>query len=361
MTGQLYAIKGRWYYRYWTVVDGKRIRKSVSLKTTDPDVAKTRAARLALGRSPEAARAPETFEQAARRVLQRQSLKTLDERESRLRRYAFPVCGQVSVTELRPAHIRASLGMAAAAGRSRSMIGHLRDDFSTILDALWKDEAVAENWALRVDLPKEAKVDRRRRITLTDAEFEGFMASPVVPEALKLMALVARTLGGARTSELHASDWSHWALPDLASVRLYRPKTDSWSHLSVPAVLVKDMLLWWRSQGRPERGPVFPDRWGGRHGKRSWARELRRALWLAEIRRTDDRKTCPLQVDTPDTRRVDWHSFRRAYNTGLARAGVSVQQAMALAGHADPRTHMRYVGLTEALAAPEEALPRRGS
>lgn len=241
------------------------------------------------------------------------------------------------------------------------MVGHLRDDFSTILDALWKDEAVAENWALRVDLPKEAKVDRRPRVVLTDAEFTAFQASPVVPDVLKLMAFVARALGGARTSELHAWDWAYLDREQWETARIYRTKTDSWSNLIVPVPLREPLQAWWFVQECPERGPVFPDRWGGRHGKRSWARELRRALWLAEIRRTDDRKTCPLQVDTAESRRVDWHSFRRAYNTGLARAGVSVQQAMALAGHADPRTHMRYVGLTEALAAPEEALPRRGS
>jgi hypothetical protein len=40
---------------------------------------------------------------------------------------------------------------------------------------------------------------------------------------------------------------------------------------------------------------------------------------------------------------VDFHSFRRAFKTALAGAGVNVQQAMQLAGHSDAKTHMRYV------------------
>ncbi len=37
---------------------------------------------------------------------------------------------------------------------------------------------------------------------------------------------------------------------------------------------------------------------------------------------------------------VDFHSFRRAFNTALADAGVSIQTAMRLAGPADAATHM---------------------
>jgi integrase len=42
-------------------------------------------------------------------------------------------------------------------------------------------------------------------------------------------------------------------------------------------------------------------------------------------------------------------SFRRAFNTALAEAGVNVQHAMHLAAHSDPKTHMRYVIKTTAM------------
>jgi hypothetical protein len=66
-----------------------------------------------------------------------------------------------------------------------------------------------------------------------------------------------------------------------------------------------------------------------------------------------------IQTDGPSTQRLDFHSLRRSYNTALARAGVNVQQAMALAGHKSPQTHMVYVQLAQhgALETPAAALP----
>lgn len=357
MAGQLFFVSKSWSLRYWTVIDGRRVRKCVSLGTDDREVAKTRAARLLAGGDVTQARAPETFEQAARRVVAQQAIATGGERLSRLERWAFPAFGALAVTRLRPAHVRGVLDEVVALGRSRTTVSHLRDDISTVLDRLWRDEAIEENWALRVEVPRSARTDERPRVILNDAEFELFQASPVVPTELKLMGLVSRTLGGMRTSELHAWDWRDVDTEGWLTAVVPRVKTRSKTYLAIPNVLVKDMHLWWLQSGCPKAGPVFPDRHGGRHGKRSWARELRRALWMAEIRRGHTKKSCPLQTDFPDTRRADFHSFRRAYNTALAAAGVNVQQAMALAGHRNPSTHMRYVLLSEALAMPEGALP----
>lgn len=78
-----------------------------------------------------------------------------------------------------------------------------------MLDDLWRDEVIAENPAKRVRVPKGAHVDGRKRIILTDAEFNAFMACPDVTPELHTMAIVSRTFGGMRTSDLHAWDWSH--------------------------------------------------------------------------------------------------------------------------------------------------------
>ena len=67
----------------------------------------------------------------------------------------------------------------------------------------------------------------------------------------------------------------------------------------------------------------------------------------------------PLYSETPTTLPVDFHSFRRAFNTALAEAGVNVQHAMHLAGHSDTKTHMRYVMQTTAMGRiPAAAVPR---
>jgi integrase len=358
MAGQLFFVRKSWSLRYWLVQDGRRVRRCVSLGTDDREKAQTRAARLLRGADPATAQAPETFAQAARRILAGQDLATKDERLSRLERWAFPAFGAAPVTAVKPAHIRQALGAALAEGRSRSTITHLKDDVSTVLSQLWRDEVVSENWADRVQVPAGARTDRRPRVVLTDGEFERFQASPVVPDALKLLALVSRTLGGARTGELHVLDWRDIDTEGWLTATVRRPKTRTVTRLAIPDVLLKSLFVWWRAQGQPRSGPVFPAADGRPHGKRSWARELRRYLWMAEVRRAATRAECALQTNTPETLRADFHSFRRAYNTGLARAGLNVQQAMALAGHRNPATHMRYVGLVEALEAPAEALPR---
>lgn len=46
----------------------------------------------------------------------------------------------------------------------------------------------------------------------------------------------------------------------------------------------------------------------------------------------------PLYFETAVTQPVDFHSFRRGFNTALAEAGINVQTAMALA---PTRTHER--------------------
>jgi integrase len=65
-------------------------------------------------------------------------------------------------------------------------------------------------------------------------------------------------------------------------------------------------------------------------------------------------------VTLPTTLPVDFHSFRRAFNTALAEAGVNVQHAMHLAGHTSPLVHQRYVMSTATMRSiPAAALPLR--
>ena len=236
-----------------------------------------------------------------------------------------------------------------------------------------------------------------------------------VPEDVYLMALASRAFGGMRTSDLHAWDWHHVDLEAFASAEVYRPKTDGeddaegvLERLVIPELLRPPLRAWWDRWGRPSSGPVFPimrgKRAGERQGKRSHVREFRRGLWAAGVhrplqgflealgelraaeaaveparalgrrawweakrarRQAEERakELDSVQSDTERTRAVDFHSLRRAYATALAAAGVNVQQAMALAGHRDARTHARYVELAQAgpLEIPERALPPAGA
>lgn len=364
--GQLIWVGKSWSARYWSTVDGVKVRRCVTLETDNRTVARAKLARLVAGDADAAdVQRAETFEEAARRIVKahgEQGLKTWVERMSRLERFAFPELGSLAVTAVRPAHVRGVLETAAQLGRSRTTVSHLKDDISTVLGELWRDEVVSENVALRVLVPKSAATDDRKRVILTDAEFERFMAYPDVSPELHIMALVSRAFGGMRTSDLHAWSWEHIDLTTWLDAHVPRPKTNTRDRLALPAMLVAPLQTWWDGAGRPTKGPVFPMRHGKgageRRGKSSHAKRLRKALWLAGVRRGETPAQCELQTDTAQSRRVDFHSLRRAFNTALADAGVNVQTAMRLAGHRNASTHMRYVLLAERLETPDAALPR---
>ncbi len=411
----LYREPGGWFARYWVVKDGVPLRVTRKLDTHSRPVAQRKLARLIDKQTADPAEAKriETFEEAARRVVAEQKadgLGTARERLSRLERFVFPTLGPVPVDRVDPEQIEAVAIAMHDAGKAKQTIVHVRNDIGGIMGTLWRNGVIPANPVQRVRLPKRLRQDRRPRVVLDEHEFSRLMASPEVPEHLQLMALTSRAFGGMRTSDLHAWDWGHVDTETFASAEVYRPKTDGDEpaelvRLEMPEVLRAPLRAWWTRWLRPSAGPVFPvmngKRAGERQGKRSHVRELRAAVWAAGVHRplpgfpeamqalgraeaavepakAEGRAAWwaaararreaeaaaqaldAVQTDTPKTRAVDFHSFRRGFNTALAAAGVNVQQAMALAGHRDPRTHMRYVELAQSgpLSMPDAAVPQ---
>ena len=140
------------------------------------------------------------------------------------------------------------------------------------------------------------------------------------------------------------------------------------------------------AQRAARQGSPFPVRRGDTAGEvrkpssiaKALRRDLRRAFGIDEPRRvafersngrTDYRtrwepvrdltdRERELFEETEFTRPVDFHSFRRAFKQALADAGVELQQAMALSGASDAKTHQRYLANTsKARRLPEAALP----
>lgn len=338
--------------------------KSIPLETNDKRVAKARQRALA---SDPTTTAPtthiETFEEAARIRLERAtgSRHVTTERESRLRRWAFPLIGKMLVTEIKPGHITSVLEHVAGLGRSSTTLTHMRGDLIWVLGRLVKEEILTRNPARGelVDTPAGTD-DLRPRVLLRDEEFVAFVEAPTTPPQLRMMAIVSRAFGGMRTSDLRAWAWEH---VDLASgaweyADVPRPKTSKkrkrqpgepayvLERLALPPLVAAEVRAWWEAAGRPAEGPVF----AFPPARKSFAADLRAALLAAGVDRRE------LHHDTDRTKRVDFHSFRRAWSTAIGAAGLNAQTAMKVTGHRQLSTHMRYVR-PEVIGIPSAAIP----
>lgn len=348
--------------------DGSYRRQWFDLGTSNPAVAAAKNAqiiqRLNAGEviEPEARASIaeiETFNQAADRICrQRQKDGTgVSDQVQRLRDYVRPHIGRMRVTDIRAGHLQEVLEKACDLGKSKETLTHIRKEMKCIFQALWREEQIPENPCQKgkVLIPKRAKDDGRPRQILTDEEFLQFVGCALVPRTIRMMALCSRMLGGMRTSDLHAWDWSHIDTKAWATARVKRAKTRGWGFMEIPETLGFALEEWWFNHGEPKAGPVFPVTRGPNRGKRrgkiGYARMLRVYLLRAGVTRKE------LHESTEWSRRVDFHSFRRAYASALGDADVNAQTAMKLTGHTKLETHLRYVTRLRPVGAPAAAIP----
>jgi integrase len=260
--------------------------------------------------------------------------------------------------DIRPRDIRAVLDAAVVAGKKQQTVGHIRATIFRVLKRACEDEIIPSNPAALTKTPNLRETKRDRAI-LADDEIAQFFGCEDVDMEIRVMGLVARCEGGMRTRDVTAWDWTMIDRGLFASCTIPRTKTRDPQRLDIPGVLQVPLRRWWVKQGCPASGPVFPVTKGKRKGEArkergvSFAKRLRRALRVAGIDRPE------LFEGTIFSQRVDFHSFRRAFSTALADAGVNAQRAQHLTGHADPRAHARYVMRSKTMQAiPAAALPR---
>ena len=379
--------------------DGSKTRPLYSLGTTDKALARRRLARLnaliAAGLDPhdaaEQATATERVKEYAEAWLTKREAKGIAKaplERGNLKHHILAAIGALPLCDVTPSHIRGILDDVAAKGLRRGTVEQVRGVLHRLFDDAWRTELIEANPVARVRMPTMHEV-RKERVILTDDEFTRFVACPAVDLELRMLSLVARCEGGMRTGDLHKWDWSMIDRVQFAECFIPRAKTRAPQALAIPSTLSPFLRAWWERAGEPEAGPVFPARRGKRAGQakrpsNSYADRLRRDLFRAGVyrvrpvevaavkpgQRTDLGKPTegtklapnpldPLYYETASTLPVDFHSFRRAFNTALAEAGVNVQHAMHLASHADAKVHSRYVMSTKAMRTiPDAALPR---
>jgi integrase len=363
-----------WSARIWVTVDGVEERRWFPLQTFDKDLAKRKMAKLVtlldageLVADAKASTAKaETLRDFAEAWLKRREAAKVvmapDERRH-LESHVFKAFGDLPIAEFRPRDGDRVLAELVEQGYAKETLKKCRGTMSRLFRAAQKAELIPSNPMGLVDVPADAPVDARERTILTDEEIVQFYACDRVDLEIRILAVVARMLGGMRTSETSRLDWSTVDLEGFASVSFQRSKgkrgtTGLQQHLEVPQTLRRALRGWWEQHGCPVAGPVFPVRSGARKGGfkatrgTSYARRLRRELLRAGITRH------AVHHATPTSRPADFHSFRRAFASALAGTGVNAQHSMHLASHADERTHLRYVMSTPAMRRiPEAAVP----
>lgn len=332
--------------------------------------------------------------------------KAVQYRRERLRKYALPVLGQVPVGLLEPSHIMGLLDRMASEGAAARTIHNLRSDVSVILAKLVREGELKMNPARGAALPEDAPVDTRDRMHLSDEQMVAFQERRGFATPLDINVMLCRCVGGHRTSDGHAGDWSHVDREWFAWMKVRRPKTDGqvgqrvgqrkaktksyeYAVHAVPAEYRPVLRAYWESLGSPESGPIFPllrdavstpmklkdgrviERQGGKVGERkgrgtSYARALRRAVWGARLYAPlggfdpehPEKRLCAFQTDTPTTRRLTFHGIRADLNAALVEAGVSADQRIALMGHTQETTGNKHYMKRIVVGVPDAALPK---
>lgn len=371
--GQLIWRKTGWYGRWYAIVDGERVRICRALGTDNKAVARRKLERLIAAGAPTAAdvEAAETVGQYAEAWLKAREgrgLRSVEYERRHWKQTWKAEIGDMPLAAVKAQHIRDVLD-SVAAGRiagprserySRGTLVHIRDTVLRLFDSAWRDEVIPENPVKRVVVPDVAdERQEKARCILTDEEFGMLMQCAAADTEIKLMALLARTVGGMRAGDLTAMTWENFD-PGFVTCTFVRRKTRRKNKraqpLEVPEPVRPFLAAWWESHERPTVGPVFPARKGKRAGQAKkasnvFAGRLRRDLLKAGVDRHE------LHNETATTLPADFHSCRRAFATALARVGVNEQTAMILTGHSDAKVHRRYLNDMNLRALPPAAVP----
>lgn len=384
-------------------IDGEKMRRRVQFDTSDAKVAEKKAREFRAEALPAPGEVSKvTFrEQAEAECDAREARKVsrVDIERGRLSNHAYPFVGELvavpfgerPIAAITADEVKELLESQRARGYSRTHIKHLRNSLKYTFESA--KLAVMEDKAAAMPLMK-AELQKQRAVA-SDEVLLAYLAWQHPIERFRVavlmrqtMSCVSRCLGGERTNDLHVATWegefgvTEDAEPDFATAWIPRTKGQAPQEMLVPEGLSPVIHRWWVHQGKPRSGPVFPllrgEHVGGaRETQDSHAAalrtDLRRALGLMVWSPTGGRRKSgawvPGRPATAAERKlfeegkytlpVDFHSWRRAWSRALMKAGVNVQTAAAMTGHAgDLKAHGRYVTtLDEKLSVPAGAVP----
>jgi integrase len=317
--GSLELRKGSWHARVTVTREGKARREWYDLKTADRGTAERRLAKFlkdeAAGRGGQAAiraaSAPDSIAAYYETARARQRLSNQDIDNLRLHLLPRPLA-QMAVDEAQSVDIKNFRDDVLKAkvkrctgrrGETKQLDKKLRrPTTSKIMGALRRlfdcgveDELITANPVREVKLPRLRGKDReidKKRVILTDAEIITFIQCKAVDDELRMLSLAARCEGGMRTGDLNAWRYEMIDLEHSIECGIPRTKGAAPDVLEVPEVLRPYLVNWWRLNGCPTEGPVFPVRAEERAGEHraertSYAKRLRGGLVTARIFRKE--------------------------------------------------------------------------
>jgi integrase len=395
-TGNLVWRASGWRARIRIDEDGRSVRKFIDLETTNKSVARRKLNRLVGKAEAGDLQVDDAEKEATRYSTDDFAKEHYDARSKWVKSWKDekriyddclkPKIGTTPIGEVTAADIQECLNDAAAV-RAHESVKKVRSQAFAIFKAARFAGLIQQNPVELVETPDPRRKKLPRAIP-TDDEFARYVMFPhavghkrppnTVDLEIKVMAIVARTVGGQRGSDVHALEWPAVDIENFAKMRVRRPKTE---HLSdeldddeyvVPEVARPFLKAWWMVNGQRTDGPVFPNRRGKRAGEakgkvshaHALRRDMRRAFgldaWDAKERQYVETRSLTsrereLFVGTDRIRPVDFHSMRRAFATGLRRAKVDARDAMRLSAHTSFETHQRYVLDDGPIAAPPAA------
>ncbi|HEY0464724.1 MAG TPA: hypothetical protein VGC79_10965, partial [Polyangiaceae bacterium] len=280
--------------------------------------------------------------------------------------------------------------LLAAKAKGIQSLDAINTEVDRVLRAAKKQRLVTEVVTDDVELPRN-ETRKRKRVQLRDVEFTQYLLHPdtldfsvaengrrvargeipFISREVKTLSIVARCIGGARASDLHALTWEMVDVEGWKMIAIYRPKVghrsddeaDATDVYEIPEDVIPYLQQWWADHGRPDSGPVFPAclaghwrdgarKYGGAKKRKSYAPSFRRDLLTAGVTRHE------LHNDTPKTRATDFHSLRRALVSAMRRNQIPTRIAMAIVHHKSQKVHNDYDTLEkDVMVMPAAALP----
>ena len=261
-------------------------RKFFPLDTHDKDLAKRKLAKIVgmLERGELVADAVkreaigvETVEQSARAWCKRRKeagVAMADTELGYFENHIFDEMGAMLVTKVGKANVKNALQSAMGKGMSEGTIGHLRRMMFRFFRALEADEIITANPVRLVAMSSlgRMKKDKRPFMLPTDEEIAQVIECPAVDVEIKLVIFVARSLGGARGSEVNRWTWEMIDTASFSTCVLQRAKGDDAQALALPEMLRPFLRAWWIGNGCPATAPCSRS-----HEARGEARRAARA------------------------------------------------------------------------------------